>query len=113
MSSAFLSLWSSDGLEKRRARGKAYSPPREEGWTRSGRGGRSHRSLVVSDHPVCGAEVGFAEIFLMPHPPLLTRRGISERLVLHLASPSEDHSDKNTDDINPCHHSHKEQHGRD
>jgi hypothetical protein len=30
----------------------------------------------VSDHPVCGAKVGFAEIFLMPQPPLLTRRGM-------------------------------------
>jgi hypothetical protein len=30
----------------------------------------------VNDHPVCGAKVGFAEIFLMPQPPLLTRRGI-------------------------------------
>src|SRR5215510_7312507 len=26
--------------------------------------------------PVCGANVGFAEISLMPQPPLLTRRGI-------------------------------------
>jgi hypothetical protein len=32
---------------------------------------------LVSDHPVCGAKVGFAEIFLMPQPPLLTRRGMS------------------------------------
>jgi hypothetical protein len=32
---------------------------------------------LVNDHPVCGAKVGFAEIFLMPQPPLLTRRGIS------------------------------------
>jgi ABC-type nitrate/sulfonate/bicarbonate transport system substrate-binding protein len=31
---------------------------------------------LVSDHPVCGAKVGFAEIFLMPQPPLLVRRGI-------------------------------------
>jgi hypothetical protein len=30
----------------------------------------------VSDHPVCGAKVGFAEIFLMPQPPLLVRRGM-------------------------------------
>jgi hypothetical protein len=30
----------------------------------------------VCDHPVCGAIVGFAEIFLMPQPPLLTRRGL-------------------------------------
>jgi hypothetical protein len=46
----------------------------------------------VSDHPVCGAKVGFAEIFLMPQPPLLTRRGLggiklqadfSPRLKLH------------------------------
>jgi hypothetical protein len=29
----------------------------------SERGGRSHRNVVVSDHPVCGAKVGFAEIF--------------------------------------------------
>jgi hypothetical protein len=29
----------------------------------------------VNDHPVCGAKVGFAELFLMPQPPLLTRRG--------------------------------------
>src|SRR5689334_576492 len=42
----------------------------------SGRGGRSQRSWLVSDHPVCGAKVGFAEIFLMPQPPLLTRRGM-------------------------------------
>jgi len=33
----------------------------------------------VSDHPVCGAEVGCAEIFLMPQPPLLTRRGLRLR----------------------------------
>jgi len=34
-------------------------------------------TLLVTDHPVCGgAKVGFAEIFLMPQPPLLTRRGI-------------------------------------
>jgi hypothetical protein len=32
---------------------------------------------LVSDHPVCGIKVGFAEIFLMPQPPLLTRRGIN------------------------------------
>src|SRR5262249_2190133 len=31
---------------------------------------------LVSDHPVCGTKVGFAEIFLMPQPPLLTRRGL-------------------------------------
>src|SRR5262245_61828606 len=30
----------------------------------------------VSDYPICGARVGFAEIFLMPQPPLLTRRGL-------------------------------------
>src|SRR5689334_13535008 len=33
-------------------------------------------ACLVSDHPVCGAKVGFAELFLMPQPPLLTRRGI-------------------------------------
>jgi hypothetical protein len=32
-------------------------------------------TLLLSDHPVCGAKVGFAEIFLMPQPPL-TRRGL-------------------------------------
>src|SRR5262249_22564637 len=31
---------------------------------------------LVSDHPVCGAKVGFAKISLMPQPPLLTRRGL-------------------------------------
>src|SRR5215471_8471271 len=55
---------------------RANPPPREEGWTRSGRGGRSHRRLRLSDHPVCGAKEGFAENFLMPQPPLVTRRGI-------------------------------------
>jgi hypothetical protein len=47
------------------------------------RGGREAAGVVgrtekwlVSDHPVCGAKVGFAEIFLTPQPPLLTRRGI-------------------------------------
>jgi hypothetical protein len=45
----------------------------------SGRGGRSQaRYGCLSDHPVCGTKVGFAEIFLMPQPPLLTRRGIGE-----------------------------------
>ena len=33
-------------------------------------------TLLLSDHPVCGAKVGFAEIFLMPQPPLLTRSGL-------------------------------------
>jgi hypothetical protein len=33
-----------------------------------------HKSIFgVSVHSVCGAKVGFAEIFLMPQPPLLTR----------------------------------------
>jgi hypothetical protein len=48
------------------------------------RGGRGAAGVVaqksyfgVSDLPVCGAKVGFAEIFLMPQPPLLTRRGMS------------------------------------
>ena len=31
---------------------------------------------LVSDHPVCGAKVGSADIFLTPQPPLLTRRGL-------------------------------------
>src|SRR5262245_51735880 len=35
----------------------------------------SYVAVLVSDHPVCGAKVGFAEIFLVPQPPLLTRRG--------------------------------------
>jgi len=42
--------------------------------------GRSCKQIeewLVSDHPVCGAKVGFAEFFLMPQPPLLTRRGIA------------------------------------
>jgi hypothetical protein len=30
----------------------------------------------VGDHPGCGAKVGSAETFLMPQPPLLTRRGM-------------------------------------
>ena len=33
-------------------------------------------SYGVNDHPVCSAKVGFAESFLMPQPPLLTRRGM-------------------------------------
>ena len=48
------------------------------------RGGREAAGVVgrtetwlVSDHPVCGAKVGFARFFFMPQPPLLTRRGIS------------------------------------
>jgi hypothetical protein len=68
-----------------RIRGVSYPPPREEGWPRSGRRagpraspiGRSHQEKVVahksrfgvSDQPVCGAKVGFAEIFLMPSHP--------------------------------------------
>ena len=37
----------------------------------------AHKSRIgESDHPVCGTKVGYAEIFLMPQPPLLTRRGI-------------------------------------
>jgi len=43
-------------------------------------------TLIVRDHPVCGAKVGFAEIFLMPQPPLLTRRGMrlaSKQLFVH------------------------------
>jgi hypothetical protein len=39
----------------------------------SGRGDRSQARFGESDHPVCGTQVGFAEIFLMPQPPLLTR----------------------------------------
>jgi len=48
------------------------------------RGGRGAAGVVahkyccgVSDHPVCGFKVGCAEIFLMPQPPLLTRRGLA------------------------------------
>jgi hypothetical protein len=37
----------------------------------------AHKSRIgESDHSICGAKVGYAEIFLMPQPPLLTRRGI-------------------------------------
>jgi len=35
----------------------------------------------VSDHPVCGAKVGFAGFFLMPQPPLLYQAELS-KLVL-------------------------------
>ena len=42
----------------------------------SGRGGRLQRTWLVSDHPVCGAKVGFAKIFLTPQPRLLMRRGM-------------------------------------
>jgi hypothetical protein len=38
----------------------------------------------VSDHPVCGAKVGCAKIFLMPQPPLLTRRGLRSPIWLRL-----------------------------
>jgi len=59
------------------------------------RGGREAAGVVahtetcrVSDHPVCGAKVGFARFFFMLQPPLLTRRGIrnlsqSERYESH------------------------------
>src|SRR5262245_41194385 len=54
--------------------------------------GHSHQEKVahkpgfgVSDHPVCGAKVGCAEIFLMPQPPLLTRRGVRSPIWLRLA----------------------------
>jgi hypothetical protein len=30
----------------------------------------------ASDHPVCGAKEASPKFFLMPQPPLLTRRGI-------------------------------------
>ena len=51
--------------------------PREEGVDATLRKDVAHNeSWLVSDHPVCGAKVGFAEIFLMPQPPLLTRRGL-------------------------------------
>src|SRR5256884_6235380 len=72
----------------------AHSPPREEGWTRHQKNGakpplmeRTGWSLTrqvsecvlkhgfVSDHPVCGATVGFASFFLMPQPPLLVEEG--------------------------------------
>ena len=43
------------------------------------------KTLFVSDHPVCGAKVGFAEIFFMPQPPLLTRRGVP---LAHLVAAS-------------------------
>src|SRR5215470_6486604 len=34
------------------------------------------RTQRVSDLPVRGAKVGFADFLLMPQPPLLTRRGL-------------------------------------
>ena len=41
----------------------------------------AHKSRIgVSDDPVCSAKVGFAEVFLMPQPPLLTRRGMGASL---------------------------------
>src|SRR5262245_31294425 len=43
---------------------------------RSGRGGRLRRIRFVSDHPGCGAKVGFADIVLMPQPPLLTKEPV-------------------------------------
>jgi len=39
---------------------------------------------LVSEHPVCGAKVGCAKIFLMPQPPLLTRRGLRSPIWLRL-----------------------------
>jgi hypothetical protein len=45
--------------------------------TFEGADGWSLTESLVSDHPVCGIKVGFAEIFLLPQPPLLTRRGIT------------------------------------
>ena len=33
----------------------------------------------VSDHPVCGASVGFASFLLMPQPPLLIEEGNNAR----------------------------------
>src|SRR2546429_8204272 len=89
----------------------AHSPPREEGWTRHQEDGakpplmeRTGWSLTrhlsenmieprrvsdrrVSDHPVCGAAVGFAGVFLMPQPPLLTRRGFASHLRLFVQNP--------------------------
>jgi len=62
----------------------AYSPPREEGWTRhkendaklpkpSGRGGQPRRLV---DHPVCAEEGMLRDFFLTAPLPLLTRRGM-------------------------------------
>src|SRR5262245_2695782 len=61
--------------------------PREEGWTRHQENAAKHPYkervvahkpyFCVSDDPVCGGKVGCAEIFLMPQPPLLTRRGLT------------------------------------
>ena len=36
---------------------------------------RRDETLRLTDHPVCGAKVGFAAIFLMPQPPLLYQEG--------------------------------------
>jgi hypothetical protein len=46
---------------------------------------------LVSDHPVCGAKVGFAEIFLMPQPPLLEEGNVLARTAdqfVHKMGPS-------------------------
>jgi hypothetical protein len=56
---------------------KVFPSSCEEGWPQQRPGVVAHKpGFGVNDHPVCGAKVGFAEIFLMPQPPLLTRRGI-------------------------------------
>jgi hypothetical protein len=46
------------------------------------------KTWFVSDHPGCGAKVGFAKISLLPQPPLLTRRGM--RLLKHNSNPFRD-----------------------
>jgi hypothetical protein len=63
---------------------------REERWTRhqercreatfDGADGvvRHDETLRFADHPVCGANVGFAAFFLMPQPPLLYQEGRSQ-----------------------------------
>src|SRR5262249_2084541 len=69
-----------------RANGRSPLLPKE-GWTRHQENGakpplieRTGWSLTnqpasVSDHPVCGAKVGFAKFFLMPQTPLLKKEG--------------------------------------
>src|SRR5262245_28878397 len=55
----FRGLEKTEGLGggKRGRKARSYSPPREEGWPRSGRGGRSRAKFGASDHPVCGWSV--------------------------------------------------------
>jgi hypothetical protein len=67
--------------------GREHSPPREEGWLRNQQNfGEAHLSaadrvvahkpyFAVRDHPGRSSR-RLRAIFLMPRPPLLTRRGL-------------------------------------